>query len=211
MLRRFLVRFFCGMCTLAALTSCGSSDSAGTAEFATVRAKVTPPVSALDADVATWVDASNVKAPACGSLSFPTVTPNDVTYIITSTAEPTANTGSTSTITASNLSVLDITFTLTPANSLSPALPPLFQTQASSPGQSIIPGSNNVPVRIATDDLKSFLRNSLGALSLNCSNQGVLYSYWAVASFKMSEDLTGKVKTITAPAFLVNFSDFVDP
>ena len=209
MLRSLLVRFFYGACALVALSSCGDTKAGGTGEFATVYATANPPAAEIDADVTTWVDGTGAKATACAAGSLITVLPDNAVYTVTSAAYPAANTGTTSTIPTSNLSITKISFTLTPANSLSPALPPLFQSQQSSPGQIITPGSNSVTVQIATDDIKNYLR-TLTTGALDCSGQGVIYSYWAVASFQALEVNTNRVATLTAPALLVKFSDFID-
>lgn len=209
MLRRVLNRLLRGVFAVIVLTSCGSKG-AGTAEFATVFATVNPAVAGLDADVATWLDATGTKITPCVAGAIPHVAPNDVVYTVTATAYAPANTGTISTIPVSNLLINKISFTLTPADTLSPALPPLFQSQQGSPGQLIVPGTNSVTVRIVSDELKSYMMNSLGAQSLDCSNQG-FYHYWAVVSFQAVEVNTNKVATITAPALKVTISDFTDP
>jgi hypothetical protein len=195
------------------LTSCGDSKASGTGQFATVFASASPPASALDSDVATWVDATTLaKAPACGANSVANVSPDDATFVVTSAAYTVPNTGSSSTIATSDLIIDKITLTLTPADTQSPALPSLYQTQFPSAGQRIVVGANNVTVRIASDELKSFFRSSnLGNLALDCSNPSAIYSYRAVVSFEALEVNTNRVGTITPPGFLlVKFSDFVD-
>ena len=212
MSKRFVATVICGACAVAALTSCGNSKAGGTGEFATVYASAATPGADLSSDVATWVDATGVKAPACAAGSFPSVLPDSASYTITSTAYTVPNTGSSTPIVSSDLTVDKITLTLTPATSATPALPGAFETQYPTAGQRIPAGSiTTVPVVIATDQLKTFLRTGLGSQSLDCSNQGTMYTYRAVVSFEALEVNTNRVATITPPGFiLVNFADFVD-
>ena len=232
MLRSFLVGSFYGVCALATLTSCGQSTGAGTAAFETVVATVNPAVSGFASDVAKWVDSTNAKATPCVAGSTPQEVADSVSYTVTSTAYPVPNTGSatssTSTTSAtsspvptSNLLITDIEVTLTPYNpSHDPALPAQFRTLPSSPGQLILAGTSGsttgttttIPVTIAPIILKQFLRTASADIPspLNCSNQGGVYSYWAVVTVTASELNTGKVATMTAPALKVDFSDYVD-
>lgn len=214
MLKRYLGRLVYGMCMLAALTSCGDSKASGTGEFSTVFATASGPNSVLDSDVATWVDATTgTAAQPCLATSVPTTSPDQVTYTITSTPFPSPNTGQSSTITPSPLSITRITVTLTPTpGSVSPVLPPNFQTQmVSSTAARILPGTSApIVVRIVDNDFKAFLMTSFGAQSITCANPAT-YSYNAVVSFEMQEVNTDRVATITAPGFLlVKFSDFID-
>jgi hypothetical protein len=215
MLNRYLLRLFFGACIAAALTSCGDSKAGGTGEFATVFATATPPPAAVDSDVASWVDrTTGAKAPvACLSTSSTVTTPDDVTYNVMSTPYTSASTGQSSNISASDLVITRITLTLNPANSLTPALPAMFQTQYPSAGQRIPPGSTQaVTVRIASNEIKRFFRDTTGALggqAITCSNNPI-YSYFAVVSFQAVETTTNRVATITAPALVVNFSDYID-
>lgn len=203
MLKRYLTRFFCAAGAIAVLTSCGDSKAGGTGEYATVIVTATPPVSALDSDVATWVDQAGVAVDACTTGITPTITADNVQYRLRSEAYP-----GSSTIAPSDLLITDIVVSLTPANG-SPSLSG-FQSFHSSPGQRLTPNSTtSVPVTLVPVPLKSFLRNSLGAGSITCTNPA-FYSYWAVVSFFGQEVTTGKSGTITAPAFMINFSDFID-
>lgn len=210
MLKTYLGRFLYGMCAIAALTSCGDSKAGGTAEFATVFAVANGPGTTLDSDVSTWVDAEGAAAPQCGDNSIRTTSPDEVTYTITSTAYAQPNTGQSSTITPSPLTITKITVTLTPHDTVSPALP-TFQTQfPTSAAPSIVPGPNPVSVRIVDNDLKLHLLTGLGAQSITCANDAT-YSYRAVVSFEALEVTTNRVSTITAPGYLVvRFSDFGD-
>jgi hypothetical protein len=212
MLNKYLSRTLCGAYALLALTSCGGAKSPGTAEFATVFATATPPAG-LDSDVAQWFDAATVatKSPACAATSVATVKPDDVVFTVQSTAYSSADTGSTNPTVASDLVIDKITMTFTKANSLSPDLPALFQTQFPSAGQTIKPGSNNVSIRVVSDDMKRAFLNSLGTQSLTCGNQGTTYSYRVNVSFHAIEVNTNREGTITpAGAMLINFSDFID-
>lgn len=208
MLKRFCCSVLYGACLLAALTSCGGSKAAGTGEFATVYATASPSVSSLDADVATWTDTAGSAVAAC-SVASPTFKPNDVSYNITVTPYSSANTGSTSPTTASDLIITRVTVTLTPADNLTPALAPMFQTQYLTTGQRLAQGTTTtVPVRVIPADLKSYLFNTVG---VNCSNPGAFLHYRATVSFEAQEVNTDRVSTITAPGFLlVSVADFGD-
>jgi|SRR6185369_9067540 len=209
MLKKLVAGCFCAVSAVALLASCGDSKAGGVGQFNTVFATATPPASALDTDVATWVDAAGAKVTACTAGINPTITATNATYTVTSTAYAVPNTGSSSTITASPLLVTDITVTLTPATLSSPSLGS-FQVFHSSPGQLIAAGAAApITVAVAPVALKVFLQNSLGANSISCSN-AAHYSYWAVTTFSAQEVNTGKAVSITAPAFMVNFADFVD-
>src|SRR4051794_26680514 len=130
MLKRFVAGFVYGAFAIAALTSCGDSKAGGTGQFATVFATANAPNGPLDADVATWVDATTGAASQpCLATSIPTVPPTVATYNITSTPFTLPNTGQGSTIGTSDLVITRITLTLPPANSATPALPARFQTQ----------------------------------------------------------------------------------
>jgi hypothetical protein len=212
MLKKYLSLLFCGACALVSLTSCGDAKSGGTGEFATVFATATPPPSALDSDVAQWFDSATLttKVAACSTNGAATVTPDDATYTITSTGYATPNTGTSNPTTPSDLLIDKITMTFTPANSLTPALPPAFQTQFPSPGQRVAVGSNAVTVRVVSTDLKHYFLNS-GAQSLNCTNQGTSYIYRVTVSFHAVEVSTNREGTITpAGSLIVNVSDFID-
>jgi hypothetical protein len=210
MLKKILTTLLYGGCALALLTSCGSSKASGTGEFATVFATASPGVSNLDSDVAKWSDAAGAAATACSIGASPTFAPDDVAYNITVTPYTSANTGSTSPIAVSDLIITKVTVTLTPANSITPALPASsFQTQFVSSGGRLIQGATNpVTVRVVPADLKSFFFNTLG---VNCSNPGTFFTYRATVSFEAQEINTQRVSTITAPGFLVvSVADFGD-
>ncbi|HBG08262.1 MAG: hypothetical protein A2075_06795 [Geobacteraceae bacterium GWC2_58_44] len=214
MRKRYLGSFVLPLLALAVLTSCGGGDSKadGVAEFATVVATASGPGGPLDSDVATWVIASTgAAAPvACVAGTVPTTAPDSVDYTFNSARYSAP--GSTSTITPSSLVITRITLTFTPANTFSPALPPIFQTQFLSAAQPVIlPDSSLVlPLRIVSNELKEFFLMGLGSQSIDCDNRAT-YSYRAVVSFEAVEVNTNRVSTITAPGFLlVNFSDFID-
>jgi hypothetical protein len=208
MLKRILATLFYGACTVALLSSCGDSKAGGTGEFATVSATANPLVTNLDSDVAQWVDSKGASVPACSYNGSPSIKPDDVTYNITSTAYTSPNTGQTSPIAVSNLVITKVTVTLTPANSNTPALPAIYQTQFPTSGQTILPGNNTVTVRIVSDALKTFFIDNLGVI---CGNPVVPYSYRAVVSFEAVEVNTDRVSTIKAPGFLqVDVADFAD-
>jgi hypothetical protein len=204
MLNRYPARFLCVACACVMLTSCGSK-AGGTGEFATVVASANATTSGLDSDVATWVDATTrAKASPCIQTSIPTVVPDDVSFNVTSAAYTVPNTGSTSTVVPSDLIITRVTLTFTPADSLTPALPAIYQTQFPSAGERIVVGSTSIPVRIATDDLKIFLQNTLA-----CT--GLTYSYRLNVSFEALEVNTNRSGTISVPGyFLVRFTDFID-
>jgi hypothetical protein len=217
MLKKILTTLLYGGCALALLTSCGSSKASGTGEFATVFATASGPGADVDSDVAKWVDSTGASVAAC-STSGPNFTPDNVTFTITTTAYNTANTGQTSPIQTSNLTIRKVSMTLTPADPsvtstgtliTTPALPASLQTQYGSAsvatGGEVTLGANSVNVRFATDQLKAFLFHNY----INCSNP-VLFSYWAVVSFTAQEVTTGREATITAAPIKVNFADFPD-
>ena len=226
MLRSFCVFLFAA-CAFVALTSCGGSKSDGTAEFATVFASVSPPNSNLDSDVATWIDAtSGAKATVgCAPNAVASTVEDVVNFTLSSTAFAVPNTGSTTPITPSPLIITKITVTLNPANSLSPALPAIFQTFFSTAGQVIAPGAagtagtattavtTTVPVTLVSNQLKRCFRDptALGNLAISCASNPI-YSYYADVSFQAQEINTGRSATISIPrqSFIVNFSDFVD-
>ena len=206
MLKKYLSRFIYGACAVAALTSCGDSKANGTGEFATVFATAAGPSSDLDADVAnSYVDATTGAAvTACAANSVPLFLPTDATYTIKSDPYAAANTGSSSSITSSALTVTKVTVTLTPADTVTPALPPIYQTRNPTSGQTIQPGATqSITLRIVPNELKIFL-----APQLACT--GVNFHYRASVSFEAVEVTTNRVHTITAPGFLlVNIADFV--
>jgi hypothetical protein len=213
MLKRFVARSFCAASVLAALTSCGDAKSGGTGEFTTVFATVTGPAG-FDSDVATWVDATTGSPVpvACAANAVRTVKPDDMNYTFTSTAYASPSTGSSNPTVPSDLLIQSATLTFIPANTNSPALPPLYQSQPVSAGQRVVAGSaTTIPVRVASNSLKSFFLNQLGSQSLDCTNQGVTYSYYATVTFNAVEVSTNRTATISpAGAVLVNFSDFID-
>ena len=192
------------------LTSCGSK-AGGTGEFATVVATDNTTTSGIDSDVATWFDSATVstKSPACSVTSVPTVTPDDVVFNVTSAPYTPANTGSSSSIPASDLTVTKITLTFTPANSQTPALPAGYQTQFPSAGQRITANATTgVSVRIAKNEMKQFLQPALTCAGLSISP---VYSYQVSVSFDALELNTNRSGTITLPGYLiVNFSDYID-
>ena len=204
MFKRFVAILLSGTCAAVMLTSCGDSKAGGTGEFATVFAVANNTTGPLDSDVATWVNATTqVKATPCPP-SVPTVKPDDVSFSVTVSPYATPNTGSASPIVTSDLLVTKITLSFTPADSLTPALPALFQTQFPSAGQRLTSGPNSIPVRVVTNDLKVFLQNNLA-----CS--GLTYSYRVSVSFDALEITTNRASTINLPGYLtVNFSDFID-
>lgn len=206
MRRKYFGRFLYGIGTLLVLTSCGGDKAGGTAEFATVFAVAGSTSGQLDSDVATWT------GDACAEGSTITTEPDTIDFEITSTAYATPDTGQTSTIQPSPLSISRVTLTLTPADTVSPVLPSRFQVQFPSPSApQILPNSTAaVPVRIVDNDLKQFLLSGLGAQSITCSNN-VTYTYRAEVSFELLETTTNRVATVSAPGFvLVKFSDFED-
>lgn len=210
MLKKILAILLYGACTLALLTSCGSSKASGTGEFATVYATASPGVSNLDSDVAKWVNSTGGAVAACSTGASHTFTPDDVPYNITVTPYSSPNTGSTSPIQVSDLIITKVTVTLTPANNITPALPASsFQTQFVTSGGRLTQGNTNtVTVRIVPVDLKAFFFDTLG---VNCDNPGAFFTYRATVSFEAQEINTQRVSTITAPGFVVvSVADFGD-
>lgn len=190
------------------LSSCGDSKAGGTGEFATVFATANSTNSVVSSDVATWFDlTTGAAAQPCAANSFPTVTPDNVILNVTSTAYTPANTGSSSTIPASALSISNVTLTFTPANSATPALPARFQTQFASASPSlIVVGSNLVTLQIVSDDMKNFL-----AANLQCS--GVLYTYRVSVAMDVVEVNTNRSGTVSLSGngyLTVNMADFGD-
>lgn len=199
--KRFVASLICGACAFITLASCGSDKAGGTGEFATVFATANSPGADVNSSVAT-----------CGATIVPNVLPDTATYTITSTAYSVPNTGgSTSTVAASDLLIDKVTLTLTPANTATPALPGMFQTQYLTSGQRVVAGSTtSVPVVVASADLKNFLRTTVTPQPLDCSTQAqtTTFTYRAVVSFEALEVNTNRVATITAPGFVtVTFND----
>lgn len=213
MLKRYLGRMACAGLALAALASCGDSKSGGTGEFSTVMATAGGPGGGLDADVAVWVSADNPDSPAlpCGANSAVSTVPDSVDYFITSIPYPSAGTSTTNP--PSRLQVSRVTLTFTPANSTTPALPPLYQEQFPNAAYpDILPNSQptTIPVRVASHEMKIFMRGGLGGQSLDCSNGGI-YTYRVNASFELKEVNTDRVATVTVPGpLVVRFADFAD-
>jgi hypothetical protein len=208
MLKRYLARFFCVACAAVMLTSCGDSKAGGTGEFATVFATVNAVDSVLDSDIATWTDpTTGAAALFCGGNNNPHIAPDNVVFNVTSTAYPSANTGSSSTITPSPLSISNVTLTFTPANSATPALPAGLQTQFTSASPSLIAvGSNSVTVQIVSDRMKASL-----ASALQCT--GVLYTYRVSVSMDVVEVNTNRSGTVSLSGnsyLTVNMTDFAD-
>jgi hypothetical protein len=220
MLRSFFARSICGILALAALTSCGSK-SAGTGEFATVFATVSPPATNFSSDVVNWVDATtgNKATVGCAANSVANTVEDQAAFNLTSTQYAVPNTGSTSSIAGSPLVITRITVNLTPANSSSPVLPAQFRTTFSTAGQTILATGTPVAINVAlaSNQLKRFFRNTsaapagLGALAITCSFNPV-YVYFADVTFEALEVNTNRVATISPPSgsFIVEFSDFVD-
>jgi hypothetical protein len=190
MLKKLVVAVLISACTVTALTGCGNNKAAGTAELATQYVTATPTSSTIDSDVVS---------------STGTFAPDDVSYTLNSTLYNTPNTGSSSTITASDLVVSRVTLTLNPANTDTPALPLLYQTQYLGGGQRIpAGGSAIVPVRLVSQTLKKFLFD--GPFT---TNPNAFLTYRATVSFEVLEVNTNRVSTITAPGFVqVNIADF---
>jgi hypothetical protein len=207
MLNKLHARLLIAAVVTVALTSCGDSKSSGTGEWATLFATATAPASPLDADlVSSWTTAAGAASTTCAVGSTATITPDSVNYIITATPYSSPNTGQTNPTVTSNLVISRITLTLTPANTNTPALPPIFQTQYLSSGQLILPGTTTVPVQVASRSLKEYIAQGIG-LTTACTN--VELSYRATVSFDALEVNTNRASTITAPGFLlINFADF---
>ncbi|MCM0083681.1 hypothetical protein L4X63_19010 [Geomonas sp. Red32] len=206
MLKKFLATLLIGTLAAVALTSCGDSKAAGVGQFATVYATATSPGVPLDSDEATWVDATTQsKAQACLATSVPHFASDDVNYSVTSTAWTSGNTGQTNPTSASDLMIQKVILTLTPDDSTTPALPAVYQTQFLTSGIVVPAGSTvSVPVRIVSQELKTFLSNDL-----LCT--GLMYKYRATVSFEAVEVNTNKVATITVPGFvLIRLTDFTD-
>jgi len=183
MLYRYLTGLFCATCALVMLASCGDSKANGTGEFATVQANAsyTGASSSLDLTTASTVPAVGI-------------------YTITSAAYTVPNTGATSPIAVSNLTINRITVSLTPALTSYPALGNLAVSYPTASQPLVIVGANLINVEIVTAALKSFLQANVPA--------GATVCYHATVSFDMLEVNTNRAATVTAPGFLVvNFTN----
>ncbi|GAB7026255.1 hypothetical protein [Geotalea toluenoxydans] len=197
MFKKAILKSLLVICCSAALISCGDSKGGGTAEFNTVYATANGPTSSLDADVAKWVDAKGTAATACIAGSSPSISP-DVIEVAISTV---AYSGVTN---PSKLYINGYRMVFTPADSLTPALPPLFQTQYQPVGQTINAGTAaTVSVRVATHEIKDYLQPVL-----NCN--GTIYNYDVTISFDAVELDTNRSGSVDTTKMRVRFADFAD-
>lgn len=186
---------FCIVCCLLStvfLWGCGGGGGGG-AVYNTVTVTASSDTTLLDSDVAKHSDVTN-----CGVSGTDTITisPDDVDVTINSSTIPNLP----EFVTASRVRLDKVTVIFSPANPTSPALPQQNYTLGTyvEPG-----GSATVPVRVASQELKS--GNTLSALV--CTN--TTYSYYVILKFEGVEIDTDQRETFET-TLNVKFSDFVD-
>jgi hypothetical protein len=178
MLYKVLVKFICAASLACMLASCGDSKPSGTGEFSTV--------------FATSKSAAITSADA-GVLNLATVGPMLASYVISSTAYANANTGNSSSITASNLKITKVTITLAPANTSFVSVLPASVTPQFSPASPIIlpVGDTSVDIQIDIDALKTFLATHV--------NAGASASFWVNVDFELHEISTDRIGSVSFP------------
>lgn len=181
----------------ASLASCGGGTGGGGAIYDTVTlAAEYTGSSPFDSDVAKHTDATpdNCGVPGTDSVTFP---PDDAEFSITSTEIPNLPNG----ITASDVRIQSVSLIFTSATSpASPAI--VVQNYALS--NVITPGgSATIPVRIASQEMKSGSPLS----DLICG--GGPYSYYVTVRFSGVEVNTNNERSFETN-FSINFADFVD-
>lgn len=176
------------------LSGCGSTNGGGTIDFITVSAKASADSAKnpLLSDLATWTGTP------CALGATSTIKNDMINFTVTSQASITNGT-------SSPLQLQKATITFTPADTATPALPPLFAVQFQNLLGQTVPagGSLQVPVEIATHSLKEFLFPTL------VCTVSPIYNYNVQVTFDAIEAATGKSGSIPA-GMTVRFTDFAD-
>jgi len=182
MLKRYLRRFFCGVCVIAALTSCGEEDlGGGIGEFTTVTASAVSQTNRLESDLITGNTCTG-GVTSGGAFETDTV---DVDFSSTALF-PSGNL---------NLLISKITVQYTPVNpTTTPALPDFFITTS----QTVTPGSTAaVPVAVVPDNFKFALATRSTQNLQACSAD--YFEYYVNIIFEVSEPGgNGKTSNVTA-------------
>lgn len=194
-MKRTHLLFFTAYCLLFTgfLFGCGGDAGGGGAVYDTVIVTASSGTALLDSDVAKHSDVTN-----CGVSGTDTITisPDDVDVTINSSTIPNLP----EFVTASRVRLDKVTIIFSPADTSSPLLPTQYQTL----GQYVEPGgSATVPVRVASQELKSGATLS----GLVCTN--TTYSYYVTLRFEGVEINTDQRETFET-TLNVKFSDFVD-
>ena len=180
---------------ISILTSCGSTNTGGGAVFTTVNASASADSAKnpLLSDLAKW------SGTACASGSTYTISNDLVSFAVVSTVNISSGTGSP-------LMLQKATITLSPADTLTPALPPLYSTYYQYLTGATVPAGStlSVPIEIGTHNIKSYLGNILV-----CNGSNTIYSYNATIVIDAVESAIGTSKPITA-GMTVRFADFSD-
>jgi len=182
MLKGHLCRFFCGVCVIATLTSCGSEENlgGGIGEFTTVSASAVADTNRLESDLLTGNTCSDAGS-ADGTLST-----DIINVAVTSKALfPSGNL---------DLLISKITVQYQPANALTPPLPDYFIStrQTIAPGQTV-----SVPVAVLTDNYKFALATRPTQSLQPCSMD--MFEYYVRIVFEVSEPGgNGKTRNVTA-------------
>ena len=166
MFKRFGL-FLCGVCTIAALTSCGGEDlGGGIGEFTTVNATATADTLRLESDLLT----GNTCPATTGQFSTDTVTVN-----FASTSQfPTGGL---------NLLISGITVRYTPNPAASTSAPPALPSFTVNYSTGVAPGT---PVPIPVPVMPESYKASLASQALPpCS--GELFEYFVEIVFRVSE------------------------
>lgn len=178
---------------ISVLTSCGDQSTNGVTEFNTVNVTAAAEASQnpLLSDLAKW------SGTPCGAASAYSIENDVVNFTITSTQNISQGT-------AAPLLLQSASIRFSPADTLSPSLPPLFSPIYQNLNGYIVPagGTLSVPIEIATHQLKDYF-----GPTLICTN--LVYSYNATITFDAVEQGTGKFGKITA-GMTVRFTDFAD-
>lgn len=179
MFKRFGL-FLCGVCTVAALTSCGESElGGGIGEFTTVNASATTDTVRLESDLLTGNTCS------AGSSTGGTFVTDNVDVAVTSTALTTG---------PLNLLISRITVHYIPINvATTPALPDLVITA----GQTVLPGSTvTIPVPVVPESYKLALASHATLPLAACSAS--IFEYFVQITFEVSEPGgNGKTRNVT--------------
>lgn len=193
-LLKILISVTTTLVLIVLLMSCGENAS-GVAEFKTVNAtaSVDPEKNPLLADLATWT------GDPCAEGSTYSVVNDLVNVTVTSKAN-------IATGTSLPLILQAATISFSPADTISPYLPPLYTPSYQNLNGTILPAgeSLSVPVEVVTHRLKEYF-----GTTLLCTGFSPIYSYNATISIDAIEQGTGKVSNMSA-GMTVRFADFAD-
>jgi hypothetical protein len=180
---------------LIPLAGCGGSGvGGGEAVFTTVTLTASPAVSSLDSSVVTHSLAITDPNFCVIGEDFLTVTADSVNVTITSTLIPNLPTG----VTASQVSLQQVTLQYTPADTISPALPDQYLALDSFVTAG---GSATVPIIVASQALK--MSPTLSALV--CTTK--IYHYYVTMFFEGVEVNTNVTQNFET-TMDVYFADF---